>query len=177
MLRQLFQHFTKPVSQEFCENWAILDQDRLVNYARLQAGSAADAELVLSKSLHRVMRALYEGRVDKDKLLSYAYTAIRNTAASLHLKEANRRAAEQHYAQHSAMHAELAPAPDTAAAGKLDLRHALQQLPAELGELVLLHIWDERTFADIAAARGVSESSVRRQYRVALDTIRTHLDS
>ena len=43
MLRQLFQHFTKPVSQEFCENWAILDQDRLVNYARLQAGSATSA--------------------------------------------------------------------------------------------------------------------------------------
>ncbi len=173
MLRRFFQHFTRAVSREFCETWAMLDQDLLVNYARAHVGHGADAELIISQAMHQVMRAYYDGRVPRAELRPYALRTIRNAAGNLRRKEASRLAAEECYSKEEAIRSETQPR-STQAEG-LDLRHAMQQLPGELAGVLIPHIWEGRTFADIAASLQLSESTVRRRYQQAITHIRKSL--
>ena len=53
---------------------------------------------------------------------------------------------------------------------------ALESLPSELRELVVLRIWSELTWEEIAELSGLSSSSAQRRYVAALERMRVNLE-
>ena len=62
--------------------------------------------------------------------------------------------------------------PDGSAAEEDDrhyhLRRAVKSLSPEQAEVLLLHVWEEQSFADIARGLSLPESTVRSRYKAAL---------
>lgn len=54
---------------------------------------------------------------------------------------------------------------------------ALQQLAPQDAEIVMLHVWGQMTFAQIAVVVGTSRATVHRRYVAALQLLRENLDS
>ena len=57
-------------------------------------------------------------------------------------------------------------------AAELNLRRALQSLPGDQRQVVVLHIWGELTFAQVAEILGISLNTVGSRYRYALTKLR-----
>lgn len=53
----------------------------------------------------------------------------------------------------------------------------LQQLPAEVREVIVMHLWGELTFEQIGGIVGRSRSSVHRQYQQGLSQLRCHFET
>ena len=49
---------------------------------------------------------------------------------------------------------------------------ALRELPADMSEIVMMHLWGELSFSDIANAVSASRSSVHRKYQAAMALLR-----
>lgn len=57
-------------------------------------------------------------------------------------------------------------------AAELNLRQALSSLPEDQREVIVLHMWGELTFAQIAALLDISSNTVASRYRYALTKLR-----
>lgn len=53
----------------------------------------------------------------------------------------------------------------------------LQQLPADVREVMVMHLWGELTFQQIAPIVGRSRSTVHRQYLQGLSQLRCHFET
>jgi RNA polymerase sigma-70 factor (ECF subfamily) len=62
--------------------------------------------------------------------------------------------------------------PDRDYAGELNLRRALDALARDQQEVIVLHIWGELTFAQIAGMLNISANTVASRYRYALAKLR-----
>jgi RNA polymerase sigma-70 factor, ECF subfamily len=62
--------------------------------------------------------------------------------------------------------------PDRDYAGEQNLRRALGDLPADQREVIVLHIWGELTFLEIAELLSISSNTVASRYRYALARLR-----
>lgn len=155
-------------ARQQCRSWFHAVRHRLYLYARRRAGSTTDVELLLSRTLERVADAVYHGRVapDEESLLPYTLRALTNEAMKMSMADSRRRRAEARYSSHQPM--ATAPAPSPAADTHLRLGALLSRLPEKQAEVVTLHLWEDRSFADIGRMLGVGESTVRARYDAAL---------
>jgi len=62
--------------------------------------------------------------------------------------------------------------PDRDIAGELNLRRALAALPEDQREIVVLHIWGDLTFSQIADLLSISSNTAASRYRYALGKLR-----
>jgi RNA polymerase sigma-70 factor (ECF subfamily) len=62
--------------------------------------------------------------------------------------------------------------PDRDYAGEQNLRRALAELPDDQREVIVLHVWGELTFSEIADLLGVSSNTAASRYRYALAKLR-----
>lgn len=62
--------------------------------------------------------------------------------------------------------------PDRDYAGELNLRRALNALPDDQREVIVLHVWGELTFSQIGQLLGVSSNTTASRYRYALAKLR-----
>ena len=62
--------------------------------------------------------------------------------------------------------------PDRDYAGEQNLRRALGELPDDQREVIVLHVWGELTFSEIADLLGVSSNTAASRYRYALAKLR-----
>jgi RNA polymerase sigma-70 factor, ECF subfamily len=62
--------------------------------------------------------------------------------------------------------------PDRDYAGEQNLRRALGDLPDDQREVIVLHVWGELTFSEIAELLGVSSNTAASRYRYALAKLR-----
>jgi RNA polymerase sigma-70 factor (ECF subfamily) len=62
--------------------------------------------------------------------------------------------------------------PDRDYAGEQNLRRALGDLPDDQREVIVLHVWGELTFSEIADLLGVSPNTAASRYRYALAKLR-----
>lgn len=63
-------------------------------------------------------------------------------------------------------------APSRDYAAERNLRHALQALPEEQREVIVLHIWGELTFSQIAEVSSISANTAASRYRYAIARLR-----
>lgn len=162
---------------------AVTQWPRLFRIAYTQLGDRTDAEEAVQDGLLRAMRNLSgtsggtRFAVDGDvagarALLTWAAAIVRNAAIDIRRQRRRlRRALEE---MPSARPVSMAGAPDLDDPS-LDVREALSRLPPHYELVVMLHVFEGRTFREIGEFTGENESTVSMRYYRARELLRRSL--
>ena len=143
----------------------------LYRYALAMTGSSEDAEDAVQQVFVRLAR---DSRtlVKVGNLKSYLFSAARNESYSiLRSRQRSGRLGEALQAQ-AFVESQYAPCE---CAGSPALRQAMAELPLEQREVLVLKVFDEMTFQEIADTVGASISTVASRYRYGIAKLREAL--
>jgi RNA polymerase sigma-70 factor (ECF subfamily) len=140
----------------------------LLLFARQWLPSKADAEDVVQEAFIRFWRRNHD--LNNRALL---YAAVRSIALDL-LRRNSRRARRESVA---VAEGESSVQPKFAIENESQrvLAAALDGLPREQREVLVMKIWNELTFAEIGSALGISQNTAASRYRYALTTLKKNL--
>ena len=142
----------------------------LVLFARQWARSAADAEDIVQEAFVRFWRKQHN--FENRGLL---YAMVRSIALDF-LRRDSRRARRESVAMSDVEHS-VGPAFEIEDESQRALVEALDLLPDEQREVLVMKIWNELTFAEIASALGISQNTAASRYRYALAALKKNLPS
>jgi len=149
--------------------------DGLFLYARQLCRNDADAADVVQEAFLRVWRKHANNGVTEPDLPALFYAAVRyavldrqRQAARRHRREVT--AGESWYDQPPLFASSLEQAEEHAR-----LEAAIHRLPAEQQEVLMLKIWGELTFQQIATVTDESPNTIASRYRLALAALRERL--
>lgn len=143
----------------------------LLLFARQWAASHADAEDIVQDAFVRFWKR--EGAyTEKNRGLLFA--TVRSTALDFLRSSGRRRQREQMAFADDPDLVEPRFEPDGAVANE-ELANAVERLPAALREVLVLKIWNDLTFKEIAAVLELSQNTAASRYRYALESIRQEL--
>jgi RNA polymerase sigma-70 factor (ECF subfamily) len=138
----------------------------LLLYARTYAADAGAAEDVV----HRVFLKLLSGNyVITGDATAYLYRAVKNEA----INDRRSRSREVPFVQEAPWFSR-----DGRAHGgeeELALQQAIGELPDEQRDAVVMRVWSEMTFEEVAEATGVSVNTAASRYRYGLEKLRVRL--
>lgn len=103
---------------------------------------------------------------------TWLYRVVRNSAVS-HWRQEQRRQRREQLA--AGERGEWFQPPQDAALDRAELREALTKLEPNERELIVLHVWGELTFVQLAEVLETSSSTAQRQYAAALARLKTIL--
>lgn len=154
---------------------------RLFLYARQQARTESDAEDILQEALVQLVQTVEGGSFhgDESRWLPYALTAIRHLAADYGRRaEVRKNYAASERAQESGVWEET---PWLSSASDRDrlrqqVESLLRQLPPDFAEVIVLRIWEELTFQQIADIIGAPLPTITSRYRYAIRRMREELE-
>ena len=112
-------------------------------------------------------------RTPPDKPVPWLYAVVRNAARDAS-RSARRRSAYETRAAESAA-TWFVPADDPTGLDARQAATALKDLPDELREIIVMHLWGGLTFEQIADVLGSSASTVFRRYGTGLARLREQL--
>ena len=133
----------------------------LVLFARQFVRTSADAEDIVQDAFVRFWRKQHS--IENRALL---YATVRSVALDLLRRDA-RRARREADASLDMDHT-TAPQFDFDDGSQRALAAAIDLLPAEQREVLVMKIWNELTFADIGTVLGISQNTAASRYRYAL---------
>jgi RNA polymerase sigma-70 factor, ECF subfamily len=134
----------------------------LLMFARTVAGEAAAAE----DAVHQVFLRLLEGRVPKpDDPRPYLFRAVRNAVL-----DARRHERGRSDAGYEPWFEPAGPDED-----RERLEAALEELPADQREVVVMKTWGELTFEEIAGLLAISANTAASRWRYGLEKLRALL--
>src|SRR5438046_10366765 len=140
----------------------------LLLFARQWVQSAADAEDIVQEAFVKFWRRNH--KIDNRPLL---YAAVRSIALDV-IRRDRRRARRE-----ASVFAEAEPAVDPQFAFEEEAQSALAAavdcLPHDQREVLVLKIWNELTFSEIARTLGISQNTAASRYRYALASLRKSL--
>lgn len=153
------------------QEWYDAHAARLVLYARQWLPETADAEDAVQAGFVRFWRSRPQPQAVDLPLL---FTAVRT--AALDLAKSRRRLRQREQRAASAGPAAWWDADTLAERERVAaVQGAIEALPAEQREAVVLRIWGGLTFAEAAGTLGANINTVVSRYRAALATLRKHL--
>jgi len=155
------------------ENWKICFSQLapgLVLFARQWARSAADAEDIVQEAFVKFWRRNHN--IDNRALL---YATVRSIALDF-LRRDSRRARREAVAV-ADTEPSVQPKFEVEDESQRALVAALDLLPAEQREVLVMKIWNELTFAEIASALGISQNTAASRYRYAHAALKKNLPS
>ena len=160
----------KPAS---IENWRMCYEElapKLLLFARQFVTAAADAEDIVQEAFVRFWRKQPSAGREHYPLL---YSAVRSAALDLLRKDGRRIRRESSVIQSSFSLEESYFDPLIEQREDADaLQAALERLPQAQREVLVLRIWSDLTFAQIASTLGESINTVTARYRYALEAMR-----
>ncbi|PYK45587.1 MAG: sigma-70 family RNA polymerase sigma factor [Verrucomicrobia bacterium] len=150
------------------EDWKVCFSELapgLVLFARQWVGSAADAEDVVQDAFVRFWR---RNLSIKNRALLYA--AVRSAALDLIRRDTRRarREAEVFGRAERSVQPQFEQLDDS----QRELVAALDRLSRDQREVLVMKIWIELTFAEIAEALGISQNTAASRYRYALAALK-----
>ena len=140
----------------------------LVLFARQFVRTSADAEDIVQDAFVRFWRKQHS--IENRALL---YATVRSVALDLLRRDA-RRARREANASLEMEHT-TAPQFDFDDGSQRALAAAIDLLPAEQREVLVMKIWNELTFADIGTVLGISQNTAASRYRYALAALKKNL--
>ena len=140
----------------------------LVLFARQFVRSVADAEDIVQEAFVRFWRKQHS--INNRALL---FATVRSIALDLLRRDA-RRARREADAVADADSA-VEPQFDELDEAKRALAAAIDRLPAEQREVLVMKIWNDLTFADIASVLSISQNTAASRYRYALAALKKNL--
>ena len=153
------------------ENWKICFcqlAPGLVLFARQWARSSADAEDIVQEAFVRFWKTQRD--ISNRGLL---YATVRSIALDF-LRRDSRRARRESTAM-SDVDQSVAPAFEIEDDTQRALVAALDHLPTEQREVLVMKIWSDLTFAEIASALEISQNTAASRYRYALAALKKNL--
>jgi RNA polymerase sigma-70 factor (ECF subfamily) len=132
----------------------------LLGYACTLLGARASAQDVL----HTVFLKLMDEKATISNPVPYVYRSVRNAALNFQRQESRTMQLEDEAAWFEPIRlmSEIA----------LAVQEALRALPREQREVVVLHVWSEMTFCEIAELIEIPFNTVASRYRYALSKLR-----
>lgn len=158
------------------EPWKVCYQQlapKLLLFARQWASSQADAEDVVQTAFVRFWRKNSDAQPEHYPLL---YAAVRTAALDLRRTDGRRALRENEYQSSEFDAAFFDPSLEQREDAEA-VEKALQQLVPEQREVVVLRVWGELTFAQIATTLDQSINTVASRYRYGLEALRKALSS
>ena len=155
------------------EDWKVCFSELapgLVLFARQFVRTSADAEDIVQDAFVRFWRK--EHSIENRGLL---YATVRSVALDL-LRRDVRRARREANASLEMEHS-TAPQFDFDDGAQLELAAAVDLLPVEQREVLVMKIWNELTFAEIGQALGISQNTAASRYRYALAALKKNFVS
>jgi RNA polymerase sigma-70 factor (ECF subfamily) len=140
----------------------------LVLFARQWVHSAADAEDIVQDAFVKFWRRNHN--VQNRALL---YATVRSTALDLIRRDSRRARREQEAV--ADFEQTIEPQFRIEDESNRALAVAMERLPHEQREVLVMKIWNELTFAEIAEALGISQNTVASRYRYALSALKKDL--
>lgn len=151
------------------QSWFETYGRKLLLFARQWATSAAGAEDLVQEAFVRFWRSPCRNEAEAHLHL---FAMVRRAGLD-HVRTTSRRAARETIAvADSETVAWFAPATDERDAA---IQAALQQLPPEQREVVVLKIWGELTFEQVARTLDIPPNTAASRYRYALEALRRSL--
>jgi RNA polymerase sigma-70 factor (ECF subfamily) len=160
-------------------NWSELLERRgseLLLYARQFTGSMVDAQDVVQDGFVKFWRFWKKG--DEKDAVAYLFRSVRSSAID-HIRRRNRRATREEPREELD---EMAGEPGAMFESTLDnderrrlVEQALRTLPAEQREVLVMKLWSDMTFDQIATTLKISINTVASRYRYALAALRQKL--
>lgn len=142
--------------------------DRLHRYLTLRTGSRDDADDLVQESFVRLARSR-EKLTTIDNVIAYLFAIARNEAHRLLSGRIN---AARQCATPAAVET---TDEDAQRETQEEIRAALEQLPEEQREIVVLKVYGELTFREIATVTGLPQGTVATRYRAALERLRSQM--
>jgi RNA polymerase sigma-70 factor (ECF subfamily) len=150
------------------EDWKVCFSEYgpgLLLFARQWVRSPADAEDIVQEAFVKFWRRHH--KIDNRALL---YATVRSVALDL-IRRDSRRARREAEA-FSDVQPTVEPQFELEDESQGTLALALDRLPHEQREVLVMKIWNELTFAEIAAALGISNNTAASRYRYALSALK-----
>jgi RNA polymerase sigma-70 factor (ECF subfamily) len=150
------------------EDWKVCFSELapgLVLFARQFVRTSADAEDIVQDAFVRFWRK--EHSIENRGLL---YATVRSVALDLLRRDVRRARREENAALD--MEQTAAPQFDFDDGSQQELAAAVDRLPVEQREVLVMKIWNELTFAEIGAALGISQNTAASRYRYALTALK-----
>ena len=132
--------------------------------------NAEDPEDALQHAVVQTARAVTEGRCEaaEEAALRYAYTTLRHRLHRVRAQQEQRQRSESAWGrEHPLLTADDATEEECRLVEK-----ALQQLPSEEADIVVLHLWENMSFKDIADTLGISINTALGRMRYAIINLR-----
>jgi RNA polymerase sigma-70 factor (ECF subfamily) len=137
----------------------------LVLFARQFVQSIADAEDIVQEAFVRFWRKQHS--ITNRGLL---FATVRSIALDLLRRDARRARREATASLESEQ--SVVPQFDFDDEGQRALAAAVDRLPPDQREVLVMKIWNELTFAEIATALGISQNTAASRYRYALANLK-----
>jgi RNA polymerase sigma-70 factor (ECF subfamily) len=150
------------------EDWKVCFSELapgLVLFARQFVRTSADAEDIVQDAFVRFWRK--EHSIENRGLL---YATVRSVALDLLRRDARRARREAN----AALEVEQSTPPqfDFDDGSQKELAAAIDRLPVEQREVLVMKIWNELTFVEIADALAISQNTAASRYRYALAALK-----
>ena len=143
----------------------------LLLFARQQASNPADAEDIVQEAFVKVWKKYGHEKTSKALL----YSAVRTTAIDYSRSFSRRRIRENRVFEESEGDTIWFQRRLETEERNSMLETAVQQLSKDQQEVLVLKIWGELTFQEIASTLGISNNTAASRYRYALDHLKKHL--
>ena len=152
------------IGRKLEETWNTIG-DELYGYVLSMVRRAADAEDVLQNAFLRLARTLEKG-TDVDNYRAYLYRIARNEA--LRLIEGRKRTP----IPNNEMEEFIVESSSHFIEAEMDVTRILDSLPQEQREVVVLKLFQEFTFEEVAEVMGIGLKTAASRYRYALEKLR-----
>lgn len=160
------------LEHDFWQKWFQLHGPRLLLCARQWTRSSADAEDVVQEAFVRFWR---HQRGLPGEPMALLVTSVRRAALDLARRDGRRTAREERAGGGPEDRVALFENPFAGEERRLAIEDALRRLPPEQREVMVLKIWGELTFEQIAAELSLSPNTAASRYRYALAALRHEL--
>ena len=144
----------------------------LLLYARQWCSCYEDAEEAMQNGFVRFWKSQYRTVSNPLPLL---YTAVKRSAIDLGRSKTRRTIREQKVADETPMEEWFENGLETDEQRK-QIQQAMDQLPPEQREVIVMKIWGDLTFKEIAESLEISINTAASRYRYALSALRGRLE-
>ena len=163
-------------------DWLTTNGPRMLLFAKNQTRNAQDAEDVFQDALVKLVEKLNNGEFDggEEMWMPYLYTAIRRLSIDLGRKDDRRKKREDYVADEIEADEALKFDPwfesnASEEESRTLLEAGLKELPTKFSEVIVMKIWGQKTFAEIAETLAVSQNTVASRYRYGLEILKRKL--